>query len=308
VLRSTSISVLFKDWGRESKIAKNVFHFCHVILFVMKLLSDSQPLPETMRPSHFLHECFDHRKLHCHSLAIENPKLVQYRGIITSSIWKDLVQHSKKILFLVTETKRKVTLEILQEISTKLKVVTAANSGVRTEHRSVLFHNVQTRALTGTDRIVTFIASTDGLDRHGTKVMPMGINTDNYNNNPIILFGHDGYGGFFSTPDPANIIGKANALRKSERKLEVDIAFLDAETNPRADMLYRMVRAGAVNAVSIGFIPREVRVEDDGAGNQIPVIVRSELLEISVVPIPSLPSALATGNRSKPAVRFSHSY
>jgi len=145
----------------------------------------------------------------------------------------------------------------------------------------------------GSDRVVTFIASTDGLDRHGTKVMPLGINTDNYNNNPIILFGHDGYGGFFSTPDPSNIIGKADALRKSERKLEVDIAFLDAETNPRADMIYRMVKAGAVSTVSIGFIPREIRTEDDGAGNQIPIIVRSELLEISVVPIPSNPEALA---------------
>jgi HK97 family phage prohead protease len=202
----------------------------------------------------------------------------------------------------------KIELKTLKEISTQLKVLTAANSGTRAEHRSVLFHGVQTRALAGTNRIVTFIASTDGLDRHGTKVMPMGISTDNYDRNPIILFGHDGYGGFFSTPDPSNIIGKADALRKSEKKLEVDIAFLDAETNPRADMLYRMVKAGAVSTVSIGFIPREVRVEDDGAGNQIPVIVRSELLEISVVPIPSNPEALATGNRSRQRPRPAHSY
>lgn len=159
--------------------------------------------------------------------------------------------------------------------------------------RISLAMGAQVKAVPGSDRIITFIASTDGLDRHGTKVMPMGINTDRYNGNPIILFGHDGYGGFFSTPDPKNIIGKSVALRKSDKKLEVDVQFLEAEVNPNADMIYRMVKAGALNAVSIGFIPREVRTELDESEHEVPVITKSELLEISVVPIPSNPEALA---------------
>lgn len=149
-----------------------------------------------------------------------------------------------------------------------------------------------TRAIPGTDRIITFRASTDGLDRHGTKIMPMGINLDKYNQNPICLFGHDGYGGW-STPDPENIIGRSDALRKSETSLEVDMDFLEAAVNPRADMIYRMIKAGALNAVSVGIIPREVRVEVDDAGREIPVITKCDLLEISVVPIPSNPDAVA---------------
>jgi HK97 family phage prohead protease len=106
--------------------------------------------------------------------------------------------------------------------------------------------------------------------------------------------GHDAYGSMFAVPDAANVIGRAVKLRKTERRLEADIEFLPASVNPKAEMVLGMVGAGAISAVSIGFIPREVRVEVDGAGNEIPVIVRSELLEISVVPIPSNQDALVS--------------
>lgn len=142
-------------------------------------------------------------------------------------------------------------------------------------------------------RIITFVASTDGLDRHGTKILPTGINTERFDSNPIIGWGHDLYGGWFSTPDPKNVIGKSVALRKTEKRLETDIEFLSAEVNPNADMIFKMVKAGAVNAVSIGFIPRKIEVEVDDSEREIPVIAASELLEISVVPIPSNPDALA---------------
>jgi HK97 family phage prohead protease len=145
------------------------------------------------------------------------------------------------------------------------------------------------------DRVITFLASTDGLDRHGTKVMPQGINIERYMSNPIVLFGHDGYGGWFSTPDPENIIGRSIAVRKTDSRLEADIEFLSGEINPNAEMIFQMVKAGALNAVSIGFIPREVKTELDpaNANNEVPIITKSELLEISVVPIPSNPEALA---------------
>lgn len=142
-------------------------------------------------------------------------------------------------------------------------------------------------------RVITFVASTDGLDRHGTKILPTGINTERFDSNPIIGWGHDLYGGWFSTPDPKNVIGKSVALRKTDKRLETDIEFLSAEVNPNADMIFKMVKAGAVNAVSIGFIPRKIEVEVDDAEREIPVIAASELLEISVVPIPSNPDALA---------------
>jgi len=142
-------------------------------------------------------------------------------------------------------------------------------------------------------RVITFVASTDGLDRHGTKILPMGINTERFDSNPIIGWGHDLYGGWFSTPDPRNVIGRSLSLRKTEKRLETDIEFLGADVNPNADMIFKMVKAGAVNAVSIGFIPRKVEVEIDEAEREVPVIAASELLEISVVPIPSNADALA---------------
>jgi hypothetical protein len=184
-----------------------------------------------------------------------------------------------------------VTLATLREVTAKLKVATQA-AGMPAQSRSMPLPLVSTRAAGG--RTISFVASTDGLDRHGTKILPLGIDTTRFEQNPIIGFGHDLYGSWVGSPDPRNIIGKAVGLRKTQRRLEADIEFLRGDINANAEMIFQMVKAGAVNAVSIGFIPRKVETEIDAAGREIPIIAESELLEISVVPIPSNPDALAS--------------
>ena len=57
------------------------------------------------------------------------------------------------------------------------------------------------------DGLIWFRASTDDVDRKGTIISPMGIQTDNFDLNPVFLWGHDGYGRG-STPDIDNVIGK----------------------------------------------------------------------------------------------------
>jgi HK97 family phage prohead protease len=189
-----------------------------------------------------------------------------------------------------------VTLATLREIAAKLRVATQA-AGTQSQHR-MLAMPVVTRAAGG-NRVITFIASTDGVDRHSTRILPMGLQTDRYERNPLVLFAHDGYGSFFSTPSMENIVGRTVALRKSEKKLEADVEFLAASVNPKAEMLLGMVKAGAVSAMSIGFIPLETAIERDSAGTEIPVITKAELLELSVVPIPSNSEALVSGGRSR---------
>ena len=144
------------------------------------------------------------------------------------------------------------------------------------------------------DRKVKFIFSTDSKDRHGTRINPDGWRLDNFNKNGIASFQHRAYG----DPDPDMIIGRAQAW-KSDGRLVGTIDFEDEEVNPLAEKLYKKVKAGTLNAVSVGF------VEHDGHWGQdkergTPDEEKDtyyfddvELMEISLVTVPSNPEALA---------------
>jgi len=147
---------------------------------------------------------------------------------------------------------------------------------------------------TNSSRTASFRASTPALDRHGSIIKPEGIDTTNFEKNPLLLWAHDGYGGWFSTPSLDSIIGRVIEIRKSPEALDIKAEFLTGDINPEAEKALRMVRAKALNSVSIGFIPREIVYEVGPGNKEVPVITKSELLEVSLVPIPSNPEALAT--------------
>jgi len=144
------------------------------------------------------------------------------------------------------------------------------------------------------DRKVKFIFSTDTKDRHGTRISPDGWRLDNFNKNGIASFQHRAYG----DPDPDLIIGKANAW-KSDGRLVGTIDFETEDVNPLAEKLYKKVQAGTLNAVSVGFVEhdghwggddeRGAPEEDEGTYYFDDV----ELMEISLVSVPSNPEALA---------------
>src|SRR5678810_974056 len=144
------------------------------------------------------------------------------------------------------------------------------------------------------ERILTFRASTAGVDRHRTRVHPQGLDTSNFEKNPIFLWGHDGYGGFFGVPQMDHVLGRVESFKKTTEAFDIDVKFADESVNPKAEQAFKMVRAGFLNAVSIGFIPRQIVREMNGDDeDEIPQITKAELLEVSLVPIPSNPDALA---------------
>jgi len=126
------------------------------------------------------------------------------------------------------------------------------------------------------DRTVRFTASTATEDRDGDIVEPRGIDTTNFEQNPVILFAHDNR----ELP-----VGKAVDHGVQGREFFVDVRF--AETD-KADDVYQLVRDGFLNAVSIGFIPKETVSREDADGLRFEEV---ELLEVSVVPVPSNPDA-----------------
>jgi len=125
------------------------------------------------------------------------------------------------------------------------------------------------------EKTYRFLASTSSIDRQGDSIDQSGWELKNFMGNPVILWAHR----YDELP-----LGKVIQLSVTESGLEAEIVFADEESNPKAQQVKKLVDDGILNAVSVGFIPKERN------GN---VITRAELLEISIVPVPANQDALA---------------
>ena len=138
-------------------------------------------------------------------------------------------------------------------------------------------------------RRITFIASDSTRDSHGTVLNQEGWSLDRFNKNGIIGYQHKVYGGWDDTENPDNVIGKGKAYTK-DGKLFVDVDFEPKEINNK--LLF-----GSLKAVSVGFLPKGKGSWGKGeeaidGKNPTYYYAGQELLEVSVVNIPSNPNAL----------------
>lgn len=178
---------------------------------------------------------------------------------------------------------------------------------------------MEKRSITGALRnfnsesgIATFVASTETKDRHGSVVNQDGWDLEKFNKNPVIGYQHELYGAPCEKSDPDDIIGKGKAWLEGEgraegdeKRLMVDIEFDDDPENTRAQKVKRKVEKGFLNTVSVGFIPvgepsrGRVNEEGDVIDEDTLFFKGQELLEISVVNIPSNPDAVQNQIRSR---------
>jgi hypothetical protein len=153
-------------------------------------------------------------------------------------------------------------------------------------------------------RTIEFIASTPTKDRHRTVLNPEGWQLDNFNRNGIIGYQHNVYGGgMCSGPDPDDVIGKGFAFMEGEN-LIVRVTFEPADLNPLAEKVFRKVLFGSLRATSVGFAPigKGKYGEDDqaqGRANETYYFEGQELLELSIVNIPSNPDAVGRSLREQ---------
>jgi HK97 family phage prohead protease len=133
-------------------------------------------------------------------------------------------------------------------------------------------------------RQVEFIASNGDLDRERDRIRPSAWRLDNFRKNPVLLWCHD----YMKPP-----LGKVVDIGVRGDALVARAQFLDAGINEHADVAYHLIRAGALNAVSVGFRPlKSSRNEHGGVDYE-----DCELLEVSIVPVPANAAALITGKR-----------
>lgn len=146
----------------------------------------------------------------------------------------------------------------------------------------------QVKAYMDNSRTVRFVISDESVDRHNSVIRSEAWNLDAFKNNPVAGWGHDIYGGW-RAPDPDNIIGTWSNLKIDNKELLGDLTFEDADTNPKAEKIFKKVKNGTLNAVSVGFILQKEHMGDEENGEERGVTYYDEveLAEISVVPIPS---------------------
>lgn len=144
-------------------------------------------------------------------------------------------------------------------------------------------------------RTLTFVASDSARDAAGTVLNQEGWSLKRYEKNPIIGYQHEVYGGWDGS-DPDNIIGKARVYVE-DGQLLADITFETKDINEKAEKIYKKLLFGSLNAVSVGFLP--IGKGNWGKGdeaidgsNPTYYYAGQELLEISVVNIPSNPNAV----------------
>lgn len=145
------------------------------------------------------------------------------------------------------------------------------------------------------DRLVKFTASTNGVDRHGTRLLPSGCRYENYLKNPVFLWNHRKH----EEAEPDDVIGRAVSVKVLPGAVEITVEF---DTAPKADRCLQLVRRNMLRAVSIGFIPLVEHPRFNTPQDAEAFLARGgvievrewELCELSLTIVPSNPDALKT--------------
>lgn len=153
-------------------------------------------------------------------------------------------------------------------------------------------------APTDNNKIFKFIASTNEVDRHGTRLLSHGCQHINFDKNPVFLWNHNKDG----LPD--DVIGRVLSLEITDSEVIATIEFLterpDGSRRERAWQCWQDVLAGILKAVSVGFVPLAESpvfksAEESAkylAGGGIIDVTQWDLCELSLCPIGSNPDAL----------------
>jgi hypothetical protein len=96
-------------------------------------------------------------------------------------------------------------------------------------------------------RQVKVICSTGKPDRSGDIVVQQGIDLGAYRKNPIVLWNH-------SADVP---IASSVEIEVKDNQLQATVQFPPEGEDEDSDWVYGKIKAGIVNATSIGFIPKD---------------------------------------------------
>lgn len=145
-------------------------------------------------------------------------------------------------------------------------------------------------------REATWVASDESTDSMGDVIRVKGWDLARYKANPTLLFGHD---------QKAPPVGIVQRMRKGEAAdgrpaLMATGTLFDREVDEFADRVWRIMQAGGLPGVSVGFRAGEINDPQEpeerkalGLGPYgLEFVKGHELLELSIVPVPANQNAL----------------
>ncbi|MCE2405791.1 MAG: hypothetical protein J4F43_11645 [Dehalococcoidia bacterium] len=140
------------------------------------------------------------------------------------------------------------------------------------------------------DGKMTFVVSTDDVDRQGDTIAVDGWMLDSYLRNPVFLWAHN-----YARP----AIGRAAQIWREPHRLLARIEFAPTDF---AQEVRRLYHAGYQHGVSVGFRPIRYALRRDPQSGQLQGIdfLEQELLEISASPVPANAQALRKSLGDKP--------
>lgn len=134
-------------------------------------------------------------------------------------------------------------------------------------------------------RQVKVICSTGKPDRMGDVIIQNGIDLTAYRTNPVVLWGH-------SADVP---VARAIEIDVKDGKLQATVQFPPEGEDEDSDWVYSKIKAGIVNATSVGFIPLDYEPLDAKNPWDGYKFKTSELLEFSFVSVPANSGCLIVG-------------
>jgi HK97 family phage prohead protease len=136
------------------------------------------------------------------------------------------------------------------------------------------------------DRCISYRFSDASVGRDMHTIQADAWDIANFERNPVFLWAHQ---------DDELPVGRVENLRTAGGQLLGQVRYAD---HPFADTVYRLVKGGFLNATSTGWLPQQWKAANDRARPGGLDFTRVELLEISQVPVPALPTALVTARKA----------
>ncbi len=164
-----------------------------------------------------------------------------------------------------------------------------SNSIVSTDRGTAVVKTFKQPATWNEDnRTARFVMSGQATDRMGDIVRTNGLDTTDFEKNPVMLLFHS------SRSWPVGQWSDLAKIAGSKPRLEGTANFLEEGVLDEADKAAKLVGAGVLRACSIGFIPKDYEwiLDDDGRNTWGLDFKETELIECSIVPVPAHPAAL----------------
>jgi HK97 family phage prohead protease len=143
------------------------------------------------------------------------------------------------------------------------------------------YASIGVKSAEGNDRVVEFVATQEMVDYDNEVVSVEGLDVSKIKKNKSFLWSH------LQTQPP---VGKIISMKKDGKQVIGKAQMTSEEEYPFGYTIYKLIKGGYINNVSISFIPDPASFEyKEKDGKQIRYINKATLLEVSAVNIGANP-------------------